>query len=132
MSDSLSDLEARRTELFRQLANMGDFRRGSITSTSGKCGKPSCHCAKRDDLGHGPNYRLTLKVKGKTVTETFDSPAALRKAQQEVVAFHQFQQICQQLISVSEKICHLRPIEETLTLQEKKRRKRSSRRRTRK
>ena len=40
MSDSLSDLGARRTELFRQLANMGDFRRGSITSTSGKCGKP--------------------------------------------------------------------------------------------
>ena len=100
MSDSLSDLEARRTELFRQLANMGDFRRGSITSTSGKCGKPSCHCAKRDDLGHEPNYRLTLNVKGKTVTETFDSPAALRKAQQEVVAFHEFQQICQQLISV--------------------------------
>src|SRR5438477_11545284 len=48
---------------------------------------PSCHCAKRDDLGHGPNYRLTLKVKGKTVTETFDSPAALRKAQLDVVAF---------------------------------------------
>ena len=34
--------------------------------------------------GHGPNFRLTRRVAGKTATETFDSPAALRKAQQEV------------------------------------------------
>lgn len=126
MADSLTDLEARRAELFRQLVNVGDFRRGSLTTTSGKCGKPTCHCAKPNDAGHGPNYRLTLKVKGKTVTETFASAASLRKAQQEVIAFHSFQQICQQLIAVSEKICYLRPLEETLTPQEKKRRKRSS------
>ena len=126
MADSLTDLEARRAELFRQLVNVGDFRRGSLTTTSGKCGKPTCHCAKPNDAGHGPNYRLTFKVEGKTVTETFASAAALRKAQQEVTAFHSFQETCQQLIAVSEKICHLRPLEETLTPQEKKRRKRSS------
>jgi len=79
MPDSLLHLEAQRTDLFRQLATLGDFRRGSITPTSGKCGKPSCHCAKRDDPGHGPNFRLTRKVQGKTITETFDSPAVLRK-----------------------------------------------------
>jgi hypothetical protein len=37
--------------------------------------------------GHGPNFRLTRKVAGKTVTETFASPAALRKAQREVAEF---------------------------------------------
>jgi hypothetical protein len=46
MPDSLTQLEAQRTELFRQIAEVGDFRRGSITTTSGKCGKPSCHCAR--------------------------------------------------------------------------------------
>ena len=128
MPDSLPQLEAQRSELFRQLAALGDFRRGSITTTSGKCGKPTCHCSKRDDPGHGPHFRLTRKVRNKTMTETFDSPVALRKAQQEVATFHRFQALCGQLIEVSERICALRPIEETLTPEEKKQRRRSSRR----
>jgi hypothetical protein len=115
-------------DLFRQLAALGDFRRGSITTTSGKCGKPSCHCAQRNDPGHGPNFRLTRKIQGKTVTETFDAPAALRKAQQEVANFHRFQELCGQIIEVSEKICVSRPVEETLTPEEKKRPRRSRRR----
>lgn len=128
MPDSLPQLEAQRTDLFRQLAALSDFRRGSISTTSGKCGKPSCHCAKRDDPGHGPNFRLTRKVRGKTVTETFHSPAALRKAQQEVETFHQFQMLCGQIVGVSERICELRPVDDTLTPQEKKRRKSFKRR----
>ncbi len=128
MSDSLVDLEARRAELFRQLTSVGDFRRGSITTTSGKCGKPSCHCAHPNDGGHGPNYRLTVRIKGKTVTETFATPADLRKAQQEVTAFHHFQHLCQQLIAVSEKICQARPVKATLSSEEKKRPRRSSKR----
>src|SRR6266700_7743047 len=95
---SLPQLEAKRTDLFRQLAALGDLRRGSITPTSGKCGKPTCHCAQRNDPGHGPNFRLTRRVAGKTVTETFPSPAALRKAQQEVAEFHRFQKLSQELI----------------------------------
>jgi hypothetical protein len=125
MTDSLPQLEARRTDLFRQVTAIGDLRRGSITATSGKCGKPSCHCAQRDDPGHGPNFRLTRKVAGKTVTETFPSSATLRKAQQEVAEFHRFQQLCGEIVEVSEKICALRPVEDTLTPQEKKLPKRS-------
>src|ERR1700692_866792 len=126
MSDSLPQLEAKRTDLFRQLATVGDFRRGSISSTSGKCGKPTCHCSKPDARGHGPNFRLTRRVEGKTVTETFPSPAALHKAQLEVTEFHRFQQLCAEIIEVSEKICALRPVGDTLTPQEKKRPKRST------
>lgn len=127
MPDALPQLEVQRTDLFRQLAALGDFRRGSITTTSGRCGKPTCHCAQGDDPGHGPNFRLTRKLQGKTVTETFDSPAVLRKAQQEVATFHRFQELCGQIIEISEKICALRPLEETLTSEEKKRRRRSRR-----
>jgi hypothetical protein len=50
----------------------------------------------------------------------------LRKAQQEVAAFHRFQELCEQIVEVSERICVLRPVEETLTPEEKKRSKRSS------
>lgn len=123
MPDSLPQLETQRTDLFRQLAALGDFRRGSITTTSGKCGKATCHCAKRSDPGHGPNFRLTRKIRGKTRTETFHSPAALRKAQQEVETFHRFQELCGQIVGASEKICELRPVEDTLTPEEKKLRK---------
>lgn len=87
MNDSLPYWEAQKADLVRQLAAVGDLRRGSITATSGKCGKPNCHCAKRGDSGHGPNFRLTHRVAGKTTTETFDSPAALRKAQHSALAF---------------------------------------------
>lgn len=62
---------------------------------------------------------MTRKVRNKTRTETFDSPVALRKAQQEVATFHRFQQLCAQLIEVSERICALRPVVETLTPEEK-------------
>jgi hypothetical protein len=120
MSDSLLQLEAQKGELLRQLSAVGDLRRGSITATSGKCGKPNCHCAKPDDPGHGPNLRLTRRVAGKTTTETFGSPAALRKAQQEVAEFHRFQRLSGEVVEVSEKICALRPVENTLTPQEKK------------
>lgn len=127
MTDSLPQLESERSDLFQQLSSVGDLRRGSITTTSGRCGKPACHCAKRDDPGHGPSFRLTRKVRGKTVTETFSSSAALRKAQQEVTAYHRFQELCGQIVEVNERICLARPVEDTLSPQEKKRRKRSNR-----
>jgi len=122
MPNSLPGLQTQRADLFRQLAVIRDFRRGSITTTSGKCGKPTCHCAKPDDPGHGPNFRLTRRLGGKTRTETFPSPAAWRKAKQEVEAFHRFQQLCAQIVEVNERICELRPVGDTLTPEEKKRR----------
>jgi hypothetical protein len=58
-------------------------------------------------------------VHGKTVTETFSSPAALPKAQSEVAEFHRFRELSQSLLEVNEKICQARPVEDTLTAQEK-------------
>ena len=126
MPDSLSALVTRRAQTQRQISQLGDMRPGSITSTGGRCGNPGCHCHRPDDPGHGPFYRLTRKVNGKSVTETFRTPAALRKAQQEVEEFHRFRQLSRDLLEVNEKICKLRPVEETLSPQEKKRRNRSS------
>ncbi len=122
----LAQLEKQKTELLGRISAVGDLRRGSISTTSGKCGKPTCHCAKPGDAGHGPNHRLTRKVQGKTVTETFASPAALRKAQDEVAEFHHFQDLCEQVVVVSEGICRARPVEDTLHGAGKKQPKRSS------
>ena len=73
-----------------------------------------------------PNFRLTRKVNGKTVSESFPSAAELRKAQREVDAFHGFRELSQQLLEVNEKICRARPVEESLSSEEKKRPKRSA------
>jgi hypothetical protein len=62
-------------------------------------------------------------VNGKTVSETFSSAALLRKAQREVEAFHRFRELSRELLEVNEKICQARPVEESLSPQEKKRRK---------
>jgi hypothetical protein len=126
MTDSLSALETQRAQTQLQISRLGDMRSGSITGTGGRCGKPTCHCHQPDDPGHGPFYRLTRKVEGRSVTETFATPAALRKAQQEVEEFHRFRQLSHDLLEVNEKICRLRPVEDTLTAQGKKRSKRSS------
>lgn len=126
MSDQELQLEKQRTELLKRIGSVGDLRRGSITATSGKCGKPTCHCAKPGSVGHGPNYRLTRKIQGKTVTETFASPSALKKAQREVAEFHEFQDLCEQVVVVSEQLCAVRPVDEAVSPQEKKRSKRSS------
>jgi hypothetical protein len=128
MPDSLVELETRRTEVQSQIARLGDMRSGSITGTGGRCGNASCHCHRAGDPGHGPYYRLTRKVAGKTVTETFSSPAKLAKAQREVAECQRFRELGDQLLQVNEQICQLRPVEEaSSSAQEKKRPKRSKR-----
>ena len=126
MTNSLADLEKQRSGLIVQITQLGDFRPGSISATKGRCGNPGCHCHKPDDPGHGPNLRLTYKVDGKTVTETFPTVAAQRKAEREISAFRRYQELSRELVNTNEKICRARPVEDTLTPQEKKRPKRSS------
>lgn len=126
MPASLPELEQRRAAIQSQLSQLGDLRSGSITGTGGRCGNVRCHCHRPGDPGHGPYFRLTRKVNGKTVTETFSSPAALAKARREVEEFHRFRALGSELLEVNEQICRLRPAEETLKPEEKKRPRRST------
>jgi hypothetical protein len=113
MTETLESLEADRAKLLQEFLSLGDLRPGSITAVVRRCGKPTCHCAKSGDPGHDPQFRLTRRVDGKTVTETFPTPVALRKAQQEVAEFHRFQKLSETLVALNEKICPLRPVEQT-------------------
>ena len=127
MPDSLTGLEQQRSAVLAHIVEVGDFRSGSITAISGRCGKPNCRCHLPNQPGHGPNFRLTRKVDGKTMSETFSSAAELRKAQREVEAYHRFRQLSQALLEGNEKICRARPVEDSLSPQEKKRPKPSIR-----
>ena len=112
MSDSLNSLEAQRSKILRRFLSLGDLRPGSISAVVHRCGKSYCHCAKPKDPGHAPQIRVLRKVQGKSVAETLSSPAAFRKAQGEVSEFHRFQELSAELVTINEKICRLRPLEQ--------------------
>lgn len=131
MPSSLPELEAERSRILRQFNTLGDLRPGSICAVPRRCGKPTCHCSKPNDPGHDPQIRLTRKVGGKTVAESFPSPAAWRKAQAEIDEYHHFQELSAALIAVNEKICSRRQVEsesDSWTPEEKKRLLRSLKR----
>lgn len=125
MSLAVSELESRRSQLAADLSRLGDLRPGSVTGIIRRCGKPTCHCAQPDDPGHGPTLRLTYKVRGKTISEALPTPTAVRKVEREIAEFRKFQELSRSFLEINEQICRLRPVEDTLTPQEKKRRTRS-------
>jgi hypothetical protein len=120
---ALESLEQQRASITSQIAALGDLRGGSITSTTGRCGKPNCHCHLPQDSGHGPNLRLTYKVDGKTVTESLPNPSATKKAEREIAEFRKLQSLHKVLIEVNAQICQLRPAEPDVLLPEEKKRR---------
>lgn len=122
MPDALSGLQDQKNALLRKISQLGDFRPGSVTTTTGRCGNPHCHCHQPNDPGHGPNFRLTYKANGKTVTQSFPTPAARRKAEREIEEYRKWQPWSHELVEVNTALCRLRPIEEQAqTPQEKNR-----------
>ena len=127
MPDSLQDLESRRADLVRQFARLSDLRSGSISNTSGRCGKPNCRCHQPGQPVHGPNPRLTYKVRGKTVTEALANASAQKKAEREIAEFRRFEQLIREFMEVNARICHARPAQEPPASQEKKQRRQPAR-----
>lgn len=111
MPPTLQVLETQRAELLGRLLHIGDMRRGSITETYRRCGKPGCHCTRTDDVGHGPFFAFTRKVEGKTETLQLRPGPQLTKLEREVENYHQFRGVCERLLEVNEAICKLRPTE---------------------
>ena len=71
---------------------------------------------------------MTYKVNGKTVTESFATPAEQRKAEREIEAFRHYRQLERSFIEVNERICRARPVKDALTAEGKKRPRRSMQR----
>jgi hypothetical protein len=106
---SLEELEARRAGLLAELAGVGDFRRGSVSQSYRRCGKPNCACARPGHPGHGPRTMWTRRgAGGKTVGRAL-LPAEVDKVQAEVAAYHRFRELADALAEVNEAICEARP-----------------------
>ena len=109
MPESIAVLEAKRGDVLRQITQLGDMRKGSITETFRCCGKPACGCHATDHAGHGPYYAFTKSVAGKTRTVQMRPGGKLNKFQREVDSYKDFRKLSNELIAVNETICEARP-----------------------
>src|SRR2546428_12349981 len=107
MPDSVHELERRRADIVQKIAGLGDLRPGSITTTQGKCGKPTCHCAEADHPGHGPHWRFTYKVEGRTRTPRLARAEERKKAGAEGAGVRRFQQLKRGFVGRDTSICEL-------------------------
>jgi hypothetical protein len=106
-SPDLASLRLQRDQLTAAIAHIHDMRPGSLVPRFRKCGKSSCHCAKKGDKGHGPSYSLTHPVAGKTITHIIPTGPAVERTREQLDEYHRFRQLVQQLVTVSEQICDL-------------------------
>ena len=104
-SPDLDALLFKRDQLKSQLAQIGEMRPGYLVARFRKCGKASCHCAKKGAQGHGPSYSLTHPVAGKTVTRIIPAGPAVEQTRHQLEEYHRFRDLAQQLVAVSEQIC---------------------------
>jgi len=100
-------LVLQRDQLKERISQVGEMRPGSLVARFRKCGKPTCHCAKKGAKGHGPSYSLTHPVGGKTHTRIIPAGPAVEIAQRQVEEYRRFRELVQHLVAVSEQICDL-------------------------
>ncbi len=110
MRQMVDQLEQQRSELYGELANTGDFRRGNVAENFRRCGKKGCVCADPDHPGHGPRHLLTRSVEGKTKSTHLRPGPELEKAQLEVVNYKRFRTLVNEIVDVNEQICDERPV----------------------
>lgn len=106
---SLEELEAQRARLYEHLEATGDFRRGSVSENYRRCGKPSCHCARPGDPGHGPRYLWTRTVPGRGSRGRQLSADELEKVRGELANYQRFAEVSERIVEVNEAICEARP-----------------------
>jgi hypothetical protein len=110
MGETLASLESKRDQLYRQLMETGDFRRGTISVTYRKCGKKNCACAKEGHPGHGPLYLWNATIGGKSVAKNLKLGVEMDKYREETSNYKKTLSIFDALIEVNEQICNLRPV----------------------
>ena len=108
---SLPDLEQQRAQLYAELGDVGDFRRGSITENYRKCGKGNCACAAPEHPGHGPRQLWTRSGPGgRTKGRQLAVGPEVDKVRRELANYQEFVTVSAKIVEVNEAICEARPM----------------------
>ena len=112
MEETIESLEKKRENLYRQLQETGDFRRGIISVIYRKCGKKNCACAKEGHPGHGPQHLWNTTIKGKSYAKSLKLGPEMQKYLDEIANHQRFLKLCEEIVVVNERICELRQVPE--------------------
>ena len=112
MEETIESFEKKRADLYKQLQETGDFRRGIISVLYRKCGKGNCACAKEGHPGHGPQHIWNTTIKGKSYSRNVKVGPELQKYLDEIDNNRRFLKICEEIVVINERICDLRPVPE--------------------
>ena len=110
MGETLESLEQKREQLYRQLAETGDFRRGTISVVYRKCGKRNCVCAGEGHPGHGPLHLWNTTIKGRSYAKSVKLGPEMQKYLDEIANHDRFLKLCEEIVELNERICDLRPV----------------------
>jgi hypothetical protein len=110
MDETLESLEKKRRNLYRELQEIGDLRRGIISVLYRKCGKANCACAKEGHPGHGPQYIWNTTIKGKSYARNVRLGPEMQKYLDEIENNRHFLKLCEEIVVINERICDLRPV----------------------
>ena len=110
MTETIESLETKRTHLYRELQETGDFRRGIISVIYRKCGKKNCACAREGHPGHGPQHLWNTTIKGKSYAKNVKLGPEMQKYLEEIANHRRYVKLSEEIVVVNERICDLRPV----------------------
>lgn len=110
VADRIGDLEQQRERLYEQLAEVGDFRRGSVSENWRRCGKANCVCAGPGHRGHGPRMLWTRSLGGGKSRARQLRAEEVEKVRAELGEYHRFAALAEEIVEVNEAICEARPV----------------------
>ena len=117
MAEDIEKLEHKREELYRKLAEVGDFRRGIISLNYRKCGKKNCACAAEGHPGH-QQYLWNTTLKGRSYAKSLRIGPELQKYMEEIDNHNKFEHLRKEIIATNELLCNIRPVKEISDISE--------------
>lgn len=93
-----------RERLPEKLPDLHEILRGSLVERYRRCGRPTCHCAKKGDPGHGPAYYLMVTVApGKTV-QVYVPKEHKREVERWIKNFRQAQEVLEEFSTINRRL----------------------------
>lgn len=106
-ADRAEKLQTKTRDLKRAIAALGDIFPGSLVQRFRKCGKPTCHCAKKNSQGHGPDWVVTREIQGKTTTRAVPEQV-LEQVRSGTEEYKRFRQLSHDLVEASAQLGEIR------------------------
>ncbi|UNX54303.1 hypothetical protein MF406_15465 [Georgenia sp. TF02-10] len=106
---TVRQLEERKSLTLDRIAQVPQFRRGSLQVGYRRCGKPGCRCARPGEQGHGPRRLWTRTAKGSGGSRGQYIPIEqVDQVRAELDSYTQFAGLVEDYVEINEALCRAR------------------------